>query len=85
MNYIIIHVYKSLGKLRAIKKVGEEITFDLLNINKHNIKDVVLRGQMNQKTNAPPQKICGTKVVAKHIEQRMILAIKLSSVEESKV
>jgi hypothetical protein len=33
--------------LRAIKKDGEEIIFDLLNINNHNIKDVVLKGQMN--------------------------------------
>ncbi len=45
--------------LRAMKKDGDEILFDSINIKTHNIKDVVLRGKMNQKINVPPREVCG--------------------------
>lgn len=49
----------SLGKLKANKKNGDEIIFDLLNINNHSINDVILEVQMNKKKNVSPPKVWG--------------------------
>jgi hypothetical protein len=40
-------VQKTLGMLRVVKKYGEEILFDSINIRTHNINDIVLIKQMN--------------------------------------
>jgi hypothetical protein len=44
-------VQNTLGMLRVVKKDGEEILFDSINIRTHNINDIVLIEQINQKGN----------------------------------
>ncbi len=55
MNNIILFCNKlyivqiSLSKLKADKKDGNEIIFDVLNINNLNIKYVFMQGHLNKK------------------------------------
>jgi hypothetical protein len=68
--------------LKAIKKDGQEIMFDTLNINNYNIKGELLKGYIYEpkKNVSQPQK-CGRKLGPRHEKQRTIigeLAFKLT-------